>query len=183
MDFCDRGPLPSLEGLQKGRNRVSWPTQYSTYPIGSNTGTEDSPPFLCFLDADKEGLRPILIELDERHKYLVDKIRDVHRAACQSAGDRYTCLIQVKESYCGLRKGASSSLPRNRPTPEIRKGNKFGRGDRTQSEFYLKSKLNFPKSQKCVFHVTKTVSAALYIEKEMVEQLHGSFRAQPGTRL
>ena len=36
---------------------------------------------------DTEGrLRPILIEFDESHKYPVDKVLDVRRAACQSVG-------------------------------------------------------------------------------------------------
>ena len=31
-------------------------------------------------------MRPVLIEFDEEHKYPVDKILDVRRAACQSVG-------------------------------------------------------------------------------------------------
>ena len=31
-------------------------------------------------------LRPILIEFDESHKYPVDRVLDVRRAACQSVG-------------------------------------------------------------------------------------------------
>ena len=58
---------------------------------------------------DAEGkLRPLEIELDENHKYPVDKILDVRRAACQSVGgvgDRYTCLIQGKETYLWMEKG------------------------------------------------------------------------------
>ena len=58
---------------------------------------------------NEEGkLRPILIEFDESHKYPVDKVLDVRRAACQSVGgvgDRYTCLIQRKESYLWFEKG------------------------------------------------------------------------------
>lgn len=53
-------------------------------------------------------LRPLEIEFDEAHKYPVDKIQDVRRAACQSVGgvgDRYTCLIQGQESYLWLEKG------------------------------------------------------------------------------
>ncbi len=45
---------------------------------------------------------------DEEHKYPVDKILDVRRAACQSVGgvgDRYTCRIQGKESYLWFEKG------------------------------------------------------------------------------
>ena len=58
---------------------------------------------------DVEGkMRPILIEFDDERKYTVDKILDVRRAACQSAGgvgDRYTCVIQGKESYLWFEKG------------------------------------------------------------------------------
>ena len=58
---------------------------------------------------DAEGkLRPILIEFDEAHKYPVDKILDVRRAACESVGgigDRYTCRIQGKDSYLWFEKG------------------------------------------------------------------------------
>ena len=43
---------------------------------------------------DSEGrMRPLEIEFDEAHKYPVDKVLDVRRAACQSVGgvgDRYT---------------------------------------------------------------------------------------------
>lgn len=52
---------------------------------------------------DAEGkMRPIEIEIDEAHKYQIDRIKDVRRAACQSAGgvgDRYTCLIQGQEAH------------------------------------------------------------------------------------
>jgi len=54
------------------------------------------------------NMRPVLIEFDEEHKYPVDKILDVRRAACQSVGgvgDRYTCRIQGKESYLWFEKG------------------------------------------------------------------------------
>lgn len=58
---------------------------------------------------DTEGkLRPILVEFDESHKYSVDKVLDVCRAACQSVGgvgDRYTCLIHGQESYLWFEKG------------------------------------------------------------------------------
>lgn len=38
---------------------------------------------------DAEGkLRPLEIEFDEGHKYPVDKILDIRRAACQSVGRR-----------------------------------------------------------------------------------------------
>ncbi len=49
-----------------------------------------------------------MIEFDEQHKYLVDKVLDVRRAACQSAGgvgDRFTCRIQGQETYIWLEKG------------------------------------------------------------------------------
>jgi len=53
-------------------------------------------------------MRPVLIEFDEEHKYQVDKILDVQRAACQSVGgvgDRYTCRIRGQESYLWFEKG------------------------------------------------------------------------------
>ena len=53
-------------------------------------------------------MRPVLIEFDEEHKYTVDKILDVRRAACQSVGGvgyRYTCRIQGKETYLLFEKG------------------------------------------------------------------------------
>lgn len=50
---------------------------------------------------DAEGkLRPLMIEFDEG-LYEVDKILDVRRAACQSAGGvgiRYTCRIRGQEA-------------------------------------------------------------------------------------
>ena len=59
---------------------------------------------------DTEGkLRPLVIEYDQEHKYPVDKVLDVCRAACQrvgGVGERYTCLIQGKETYPWLEKGA-----------------------------------------------------------------------------
>ena len=58
---------------------------------------------------DSEGrMRPLEIEIDEAHKYLVDKILDVRRVACQSVGgvgDRYTCLIRGQETYHWMEKG------------------------------------------------------------------------------
>ena len=58
---------------------------------------------------DTEGkLRPLVVEFDESHKYTVDKILDVRRAACQrvgGVGDRYTCMIQGQETYLWLEKG------------------------------------------------------------------------------
>ena len=65
---------------------------------------------------DAEGrIRPMLIEFDAGHKYPVDKILDVRRAACQSAGgvgDRYTCLIRGQESYLWLEKGRWFVIPK-----------------------------------------------------------------------
>ena len=58
-------------------------------------------PVIVRFEADGK-LRPLEIEFDEAHRYPVDKILDVRRAACQSVGgvgDRYTCRIQGKESY------------------------------------------------------------------------------------
>lgn len=61
------------------------------------------------LRVDENGkIRPLVVEFDEQHRYLVDKVTDVRRAACQSAGgvgDRYTCRIQGKEAYLWLEKG------------------------------------------------------------------------------
>jgi len=58
---------------------------------------------------DTEGkLRPLEIEFDSAHRYAVDKVLDVCRAACQTVGgvgDRYTCLIRGKECYLWLEKG------------------------------------------------------------------------------
>jgi len=58
---------------------------------------------------DTEGrLRPLEIEFDESHRYDVDKVLDVCRAACQTVGgvgDRYTCLIRGKECYLWFEKG------------------------------------------------------------------------------
>jgi len=58
---------------------------------------------------EAEGkLRPLMIEFDESHKYPVDRVLDVRRAACESVGgvgDRYTCRIQGQECYLWLEKG------------------------------------------------------------------------------
>ena len=52
---------------------------------------------------DTEGnMRPLIIEFDEEHKYSIDRVLDIRRAACQSVGgvgSRYTCLIRGKETY------------------------------------------------------------------------------------
>ena len=52
---------------------------------------------------DEEGkIRPLEIEFDEGQKFKVDKVLNVCRAACQSAGgvgDRYTVQIGGKETY------------------------------------------------------------------------------------
>lgn len=64
-------------------------------------------PVVVRFDADGK-MRPVLIEFDDSRKYTIDKILDVRRAACQSAGgvgDRYTCRIQGKESYLWFEKG------------------------------------------------------------------------------
>ena len=55
---------------------------------------------------DTEGkLRPLVIEFDEEHKYPVDKVLDVRRAACQRVGDRYTCRINGQVTYLWMEKG------------------------------------------------------------------------------
>jgi len=57
---------------------------------------------------DTEGqLRPLTIEFDEEHKYSVDRILDVCRAACQTVGGvgvRYTVRVQGQERYLWLEK-------------------------------------------------------------------------------
>ena len=58
---------------------------------------------------DTEGkLRPLVIEFDEEHKYPVDKVLDVRRAACQrvgGVGGRYTCRINGQVTYLWMEKG------------------------------------------------------------------------------
>lgn len=58
---------------------------------------------------EAEGkLCPLMIEFDGNHKYPVDRVLDVRRAACESVGgvgDRYTCRIQGQESYLWFEKG------------------------------------------------------------------------------
>ena len=57
---------------------------------------------------DAEGqLRPLEIECDEEHKYAVDRVLDVCRAACQTVGGvgvRYTVRVQGQERYLWLEK-------------------------------------------------------------------------------
>ena len=55
-------------------------------------------------DADGQ-IRPLEIEFDELHKYPVDRVLDVCRAACQSVGGvgiRYTVRVQGHERYLWL---------------------------------------------------------------------------------
>lgn len=58
---------------------------------------------------DTEGkLRPLVIEFDEEHKYPVDRVLDIRRAACQrvgGVGDRYTCQINGQVTYLWMEKG------------------------------------------------------------------------------
>lgn len=58
---------------------------------------------------DEDGrMRPMVIEFDESHRYLVDKVVEVRRAACQSVGgvgDRYTVRVQGRESHLWFEKG------------------------------------------------------------------------------
>lgn len=58
---------------------------------------------------DTEGnLRPLEIDFDEEHRYQVDRVLDVCRAACQTVGGvgvRYTVRIQGQEKYLWLEKG------------------------------------------------------------------------------
>lgn len=57
---------------------------------------------------DAEGqFRPLEIEFDEAHKYAVDWVLDVCRAACQTVGGvgvRYTVRVQGKNRYLWLEK-------------------------------------------------------------------------------
>ena len=57
---------------------------------------------------DTEGsLQPLIIEFDEEHKYPVDRVLDVCRAACQSVGGvgvRYTVRVRGHERYLWLEK-------------------------------------------------------------------------------
>lgn len=57
---------------------------------------------------DTEGkLHPLTIEFDEEHKYSVDRVLDVCRAACQTVGGvgvRYTVRVQGHDRYLWLEK-------------------------------------------------------------------------------
>ena len=57
---------------------------------------------------DAEGqIRPLEIEFGEAHKYSVDRVLDVCRAACQTVGGvgvRYTVRVQGHERYLWLEK-------------------------------------------------------------------------------
>lgn len=58
---------------------------------------------------DTEGkIRPLVIEFEEEHKYPVERVLDVRRAACQrvgGVGDRYTCRINGQVTYLWMEKG------------------------------------------------------------------------------
>ena len=58
---------------------------------------------------DEEGkMRPLLIEFTDGRKFVVDKVLDVRRAACESAGGvgmRYTVRIGAQDSYLWFEKG------------------------------------------------------------------------------
>jgi len=60
------------------------------------------------LRVNEEGkIRPLEIEFEE-HKYPVDAVLEVCRAACESAGgvgQRYKCRIRGKETYIWHEKG------------------------------------------------------------------------------
>ena len=54
-------------------------------------------------------LRPLVVEFDEEHRYSVDKVLDIRRAACQSVGgvgDRYTCRINGQVTNLWFEKGS-----------------------------------------------------------------------------
>ena len=59
---------------------------------------------------DAEGkMRPLVIEFNEKHKYPVNQVLDMRRAACQRVGgigNRYTCKILGKVTYLWMEKGA-----------------------------------------------------------------------------
>ena len=58
-------------------------------------------PVIVRFDTDGK-LCPQIIEFDEGHKYTIEKVLDVRRAACQSVGgvgDRYTVRINGQERY------------------------------------------------------------------------------------
>ena len=64
-------------------------------------------PVIERFDADGK-LRPQIIEFGEERKYVIEKVLDVRRAACQTVGgvgDRYTIQVQGKERYLWLEKG------------------------------------------------------------------------------
>ena len=63
-------------------------------------------PVVVRFDADGQ-LRPLEIEFDEAHKYPVDRVLDVCRAACQTVGGvgiRYTVRVRGHERYLWLEK-------------------------------------------------------------------------------
>lgn len=61
------------------------------------------------LRVNEEGkIRPLEIEFDEGHKYPIDDVLEVRRAACMSAGGvgaRFKCRIRGQETYIWLEKG------------------------------------------------------------------------------
>lgn len=64
-------------------------------------------PVIVRFEADGK-LRPQVIEFDEDHKYQIDRILDVRRAACQTVGgvgDRYTVRVAGKERYLWFESG------------------------------------------------------------------------------
>ena len=64
-------------------------------------------PVIARFDADGK-LCPQIIEFGEERKYVIEKVLDVRRAACQTVGgvgDRYTIQVQGKERYLWLEKG------------------------------------------------------------------------------
>lgn len=70
-------------------------------------------PVIARFDADGQ-LSPLVIEFDAGRRYPVDRVLDVRRAACQSAGGvgvRYTCRIQGREAYLWLEKGRWFVVP------------------------------------------------------------------------
>lgn len=67
----------------------------------SRERTKKYVPVVVRFEADGK-LCPQIIEFDEAHKYPIDRILDVRRAACESVGgvgDRYTVRVQGQERY------------------------------------------------------------------------------------
>ena len=71
---------------------------------------------------DEEGrMRPLLIEYTDGRKFMIDKVLDVRRAACESAGGvgvRYTVRVAGQESYLWYEKDRWFVAVKQRNKPE-----------------------------------------------------------------